>query len=65
MDFTVIIPARYGSHRLPGKALLDVVGKPMIQRGYEQAIKSKARRVIVSTDDETIANVLSYFVCSF
>mgnify|MGYP000906690324 CR=1 FL=1 len=37
MSFAVVIPARYGSSRLPGKPLLDIAGKPMIQRVWEQA----------------------------
>ncbi|MBV1922188.1 MAG: 3-deoxy-manno-octulosonate cytidylyltransferase [Pseudomonadales bacterium] len=53
-SFTVIIPARYSSTRLPGKPLLDLAGKPMIQRVYEQATKSDAARVVVATDDERI-----------
>ena len=54
MDFTVVIPARYASTRLPGKPLLDIGGKPMIQRVYEQAKKSQATRVVVATDDNRI-----------
>ncbi len=53
-DFVVVIPARFASTRLPGKPLLDIVGKPMIQRVYEQAKKSHARQVIIATDDERI-----------
>lgn len=52
--FTVIIPARYASSRLPGKPLLDIAGKPMLQHVYEQAAKSGAAQVIVATDDERI-----------
>ncbi|OUS06005.1 3-deoxy-manno-octulosonate cytidylyltransferase [Gammaproteobacteria bacterium 42_54_T18] len=52
--FTVIIPARYSSTRLPGKPLLDLAGKTMIQRVYEQAGQSDAGRVVVATDDERI-----------
>ncbi|MCP5160583.1 MAG: 3-deoxy-manno-octulosonate cytidylyltransferase [Hahellaceae bacterium] len=54
MTFSVIIPARFASTRLPGKPLLDIAGKPMIQRVYEQACKSEARQVIVATDDARI-----------
>lgn len=39
MSFTVVIPARYQSSRLPGKPLADIAGKPMIQWVYEQAIQ--------------------------
>lgn len=54
MSFTVIIPARYASTRLPGKPLLDIAGKPMIQHVYEQALKSDADQVVIATDDERI-----------
>ncbi|MDV7103023.1 3-deoxy-manno-octulosonate cytidylyltransferase [Vibrio sp. TH_r3] len=54
MSFTVIIPARYQSSRLPGKPLADIGGKPMIQWVYEQALKSGAERVIIATDDERV-----------
>ena len=61
MAFTVIIPARLGSQRLPGKVLLDIAGKPMIQRVYEQACLSAAARVIVATDDAQVATVVRAF----
>lgn len=53
--FTVIIPARYASTRLPGKPLADIQGKPMVVRVMEQAIKSGASRVIVATDHADVA----------
>lgn len=59
--FTIIIPARYSSTRLPGKPLLDLAGKPMIQRVYEQASQSAASRVVVATDDERIKACVSAF----
>ena len=52
--FTVVIPSRYASTRLPGKPLLDIAGKPMIQHVWEQASKSSATRVVVATDDARI-----------
>jgi 3-deoxy-manno-octulosonate cytidylyltransferase (CMP-KDO synthetase) len=52
--FTVLVPARYASTRLPGKPLADVAGKPMIVRVAERAAASGARRVVVATDDERI-----------
>ena len=55
MSFKVVIPARYGSTRLPGKALLDIGGKPMIRRVVEIALRSRAEEVLVATDDERIA----------
>ena len=61
MNYTVIIPARYASTRLPGKPLLEIAGKPMIQRVYEQACKSSAQRVLIATDDHRIADVAAGF----
>jgi CMP-2-keto-3-deoxyoctulosonic acid synthetase len=53
--FIGIIPARYASTRFPGKPLVDIMGKTMIQRVYEQAKKSnRLERVIVATDNELI-----------
>ena len=50
-----IIPARYGSTRLPGKVLADIAGKPMIQHVYERARQSPSLdRLIVATDDDRI-----------
>ncbi|MGH8480104.1 MAG: 3-deoxy-manno-octulosonate cytidylyltransferase [Gammaproteobacteria bacterium] len=54
MHFRVYIPARYGSSRLPGKPLLDIAGKPMLQHVFERARESGAARVVVATDDERI-----------
>lgn len=61
MDFTVIIPARYQSQRLPGKALIDIAGKPMIQWVYERAQASQAKRIIIATDDQRIVDVVDKF----
>lgn len=55
MSFTIIIPARYASTRLPGKPLLDIAGKPMLQRVWEQSRQSEADSVIIATDDQRIA----------
>jgi 3-deoxy-manno-octulosonate cytidylyltransferase (CMP-KDO synthetase) len=55
VGFHVVIPARYASSRLPGKPLLDIGGKAMIQRVVEQACASGADEVLVATDDERIA----------
>ncbi len=52
--FTVLIPARFASTRLPGKPLLDIAGKPMVVRVAERAQASGAARVVVATDDERI-----------
>jgi len=55
--FTVVIPARYGSTRLPGKPLLEIAGKPMVQRVWEQARQSRAQQVVIATDDTRILDV--------
>jgi 3-deoxy-manno-octulosonate cytidylyltransferase (CMP-KDO synthetase) len=58
----VVIPARYGATRLPGKPLVQLAGKPMIQRVYERAKMAKrADQVIVATDDERILKVVEGF----
>lgn len=61
MSFTIIIPARYASTRLPRKPLLDIAGKPMIQHVWEQAQKTNAKRVIVATDHTEIAQTVEKF----
>jgi 3-deoxy-manno-octulosonate cytidylyltransferase (CMP-KDO synthetase) len=52
--FTVLIPARYASTRLPGKPLADIAGKPMVVRVAERAQGSGAARVVVATDDARV-----------
>jgi len=54
MSYTVVIPARFGSTRLPGKPLLDIGGVPMVQRVWEQALASGADRVLIATDDTRV-----------
>ena len=54
MKFSVVIPARYAASRLPGKPLLDIAGKPMVQHVFERAFESGAEQVIIATDDERI-----------
>jgi 3-deoxy-manno-octulosonate cytidylyltransferase (CMP-KDO synthetase) len=66
MKQVIVIPARYASVRLPGKPLLDIIGKPMIQRVYEQAMKADMEQTIVATDDQRIYDCLEdlgYAVC--
>lgn len=58
MSFTAIIPARASSTRLPGKPLLDIAGRPMVVRTAERAAQSKAAKVVVATDDDTIARAV-------
>lgn len=55
MTFSVIIPARFASTRLPGKPLLDIGGRTMIQRVVARACASSASEVLVATDDARIA----------
>jgi len=58
----VVIPARYGSTRLPGKPLVSLAGQPMIQRVYARAkLAQQVHRVIVATDDERIAKAVEAF----
>ena len=59
--FTVVIPSRYASTRLPGKPLQLIGNKPMIQLVWEQACKSSAERVVVATDDVRIIEVCKGF----
>lgn len=61
MSFVVVIPARYQSSRLPGKVLADINGKPMIQWVVEKAQLSGAKQVIVATDNDNVAQVVSDF----
>ncbi len=57
-----VIPARYASTRLPGKPLVDIMGKPMIQHVYENAARSKTlEQLIVATDDERIMAAVAGF----
>ena len=61
MGFSVIIPARYASSRLPAKMLKEINGKSLIEHTYSNAIKSDASRVIIATDDERIKTVAEGF----
>jgi len=57
-----VIPARYGSTRLPGKPLVNLAGKPMIQRVYERASQARLlERLLVATDDQRIADAVAAF----
>lgn len=61
----IVIPARYGSSRLPGKPLMDLCGKPLIQHVYERAILSKKKDdVIIATDDPRIKEAAESFGAS-
>ena len=60
-SYKVIIPARYESSRLPGKPILDIGGKTLLQHAYDAARQSKADEVIIATDDQRIADVANAF----
>lgn len=55
VPFNIVIPARHGSTRLPGKPLLDLAGEPMIVHVCRRALEAGAEQVVVATDDERIA----------
>ena len=61
MSFTVIIPARYASSRLPSKPLAEIAGKPMIKHVWEKSQQAGANRVIIATDHEEIEQVAKAF----
>ncbi len=62
MNTVAVIPARYGSTRLPGKPLISIGGKTMIERVWERARQAKlVSKVIVATDDERIASAVRSF----
>lgn len=63
MSFSVIIPARYGSTRLPAKPLAEIAGRPLISHVVDRARDSDARQVIVATDDERVAKALQGSAC--
>ena len=61
MPFTVVIPARYASKRLPSKPLLKLKGKPLIQRVFEKANRSNAEKVYVASDHQKILDCCKEF----
>ncbi|KEA61992.1 3-deoxy-manno-octulosonate cytidylyltransferase [Marinobacterium lacunae] len=61
MSFSIVIPARFASSRFPGKPLAQLAGKPMIQHVYERACESEAKRVVIATDDQRIAQAAAQF----
>ena len=61
MSFTVIIPARYDSTRLPGKPLARIAGRPMIQHVNERAAESDAERVVIATDSREVLEACQDF----
>ena len=61
VDFRIVIPARYESTRFPGKLLKLLAGKPIIQRVYEQALKSHPKSILIATDHQTIVDAAKKF----
>lgn len=59
--YHIVIPARFASERLPGKVLLDLAGKPLLQHVWQRACESDAESVIIATDDERIVRVAEAF----
>jgi 3-deoxy-manno-octulosonate cytidylyltransferase (CMP-KDO synthetase) len=59
--FRVVIPARYAATRLPGKALLPLAGKPIVQWVYERASGAGAQEVLIATDDDLIVSAAHSF----
>lgn len=57
-DFVAVIPARFGSSRLPGKPLLEIAGEPMVAHVWRRASESAASRVVVATDDTRIRDAM-------
>lgn len=56
-DYKIVIPARYGSSRLPGKPLIELAGKPMVQHVYERALATGISDIVIATDDQRIYDV--------
>ncbi len=60
-SFIAVIPSRFASTRLPGKPLLDIGGKPLLQHVYAAACHSAASRILIATDDARIAAAATAF----
>lgn len=61
MDYKIVIPARFASSRLPGKPLLKIAGKPMVQHVYERAQETGVSDIVVATDDQRIFDAVKAF----
>ena len=61
IDFKVVIPARYGASRLPGKPLLKIAGAPLIRHVYARARECTADEIVIATDDVGIAEICTAF----
>jgi 3-deoxy-manno-octulosonate cytidylyltransferase (CMP-KDO synthetase) len=60
-DFVIVIPARYASERLPGKLLLDIHGRTLLEHVWRRAMQSPARQVVIATDDDGILQAAAGF----
>jgi len=60
-DFTIVIPARFGSTRLPGKVLSDLNGKTLLERVYDKAVLANPKQIIIATDHKEVFDVASKF----
>lgn len=68
MNFKIVIPARFGSSRLPGKPLLEIAGKPMIWHVYQRALETNigADNIVIATDNTDIESITkSFCYCGF
>lgn len=61
MEYNIVIPARMASQRLPGKPLLDIAGRPLIEHVFRQATLSSARLTVIATDDQQIFDAARNF----
>ncbi len=61
IPFKVVIPARYDSTRLPGKVLLDIAGKPMLEHVYQRAVESGAEEIVIATDSKKVFDTAKGF----
>ena len=61
IDYAIVIPARMASQRLPGKPLLEIAGRPLIEHVYRCARSSAARTVVVATDTPEVADAAQSF----
>jgi len=59
--YHIVIPARFASERLPGKVLLDLAGKPLLQHVWQRATGSSAQSVVIATDDDRIVTAAESF----
>jgi len=60
-DYNIVIPARMASQRLPGKPLLNIAGRPLIEHVYRRACCASVQKVIIATDDKQIFAVARGF----